>query len=163
MENGYYDRAVRYLLISAKMGCDSVDMVKTMFMEGIASKEQYSEALKGYQDAVEEMKSHDRDEVKRLGYGYSPIRSGEEQKVRFCTLGRTATMSNEAADSVDLAARNLDERLLTSSGHERPKGDACAICNLYIGLPLATHIITYYHGNGAKEDNPCKGHSHLQQ
>ena len=81
MENGYYDRAVRYLLISAKMGCDSVDMVKTMFMEGIASKEQYSEALKGYQDAVEEMKSHDRDEVKRLGY--SPIRSGEEQKDRF--------------------------------------------------------------------------------
>ena len=39
-----------------------------MFMEGIATKEQYAEALKGYQDAVEEMKSHDRDEAERLGY-----------------------------------------------------------------------------------------------
>ena len=37
-------------------------------MRGIATKEQYTEALKGYQDAVEETKSHDRDEAKRLGY-----------------------------------------------------------------------------------------------
>ena len=37
-----------------------------MLVAGIATKEQYSEALKGYQDAVEEMKSHDRDEAKRL-------------------------------------------------------------------------------------------------
>ena len=40
-----------------------------MFMGGVATKEQYAETLKGYQDAVEKMKSHDRDEAnKRLGY-----------------------------------------------------------------------------------------------
>jgi len=65
-----YDRAVRHFLISAKMGWkDSVEDIKKIFMGGLATKEQYTEALKGYQDAVEEMKSHDRDEAKkRLGY-----------------------------------------------------------------------------------------------
>ena len=33
-------------------------------MVRIATKEQYTEALKGYQDAAEKMKSHDRDEAK---------------------------------------------------------------------------------------------------
>ena len=63
-----YDRAVRHWLISAKMGHKgSLEIIKEMFMAGVATKEQYAEALKGYQDAVEEMKSHDRDEAKRLG------------------------------------------------------------------------------------------------
>ncbi|EJK60547.1 hypothetical protein THAOC_19077 [Thalassiosira oceanica] len=66
-EKGNYDRAARHLLISAKMGQrDSVEMIKQMFTAGLATKEQYAEALKGYQDAVEETKSHDRDEAKRL-------------------------------------------------------------------------------------------------
>ena len=66
---GNYDRAVRHFLISAKMGLkDSVETIKEMFMDGLATKEQYTDALEGYQDAVEEMKSHDRDEVRRLGY-----------------------------------------------------------------------------------------------
>ena len=36
-----------------------------MFTTGLATKEQYAEALKGYQNAVEEMKSNDRDQAKR--------------------------------------------------------------------------------------------------
>ena len=68
-DKGNYDRAVRHLLISARMGHKgSVEMIKMLFMGGVATKEQYAQALKGYQDAVEEMKSHDRDEAKRLGY-----------------------------------------------------------------------------------------------
>ncbi|EJK48939.1 hypothetical protein THAOC_32222 [Thalassiosira oceanica] len=66
---GNYDRALRHYLVSAKMGYEeSVEMIKMMFMDGIATKEHYAEALRGHQDAVEEMKSHDRDEAKRLGY-----------------------------------------------------------------------------------------------
>ena len=66
---GNHNRGVRHLMISAKMGHkDSLEMVKKVFMGGLASKEQYAEAQRGYQDAVEEMKSHDRDEAKRLGY-----------------------------------------------------------------------------------------------
>ena len=59
---------MRHLLISVKSGDkDSVENNKMTFMGGDAAKEQYAQALKGYQDAVEEMKSHDRDEAKRLG------------------------------------------------------------------------------------------------
>ena len=59
-----YDRAVRHFLISAKMGHkDSLDAIKEMFAEGLATKAQYAEGLKGYQDAVEEMKSPERDEA----------------------------------------------------------------------------------------------------
>ena len=69
-EKRNYDRAFRHWVISAKMGHqESVENIKRMFMGGVATKEQYTETLKGYQDAVEKMKSHDRDEAnKRLGY-----------------------------------------------------------------------------------------------
>ncbi|EJK64110.1 hypothetical protein THAOC_15187 [Thalassiosira oceanica] len=64
-EKGNHHRAVRHFMISAKMGHEnSVENVKRAFMGGFATKEQYAEALKGYQEAVEEMKSHDRDEAK---------------------------------------------------------------------------------------------------
>jgi len=43
---------------------DSLESIKNMFGVGVATKEQYAEALKGYQDAVEETKSHDRDKAK---------------------------------------------------------------------------------------------------
>ena len=65
---GSHDRAVRHYMISAKMGHKgSLEAIKEMFVRGLATKEQYAEALKGYQNAVEETKSHDRDEAKRLG------------------------------------------------------------------------------------------------
>ncbi|EJK77726.1 hypothetical protein THAOC_00424 [Thalassiosira oceanica] len=64
-KKGNHDRAVRHWLISAKMGEEqSLENIKNKFMAGLATKEQYSEALKGYQGAVEEMKSHDREEAK---------------------------------------------------------------------------------------------------
>ena len=64
---GNCDLAMKHYLISAKMGCKgSLDFVKLMFMEGDATKAQYAEALKGYGDAVEETKSHQREEAKRV-------------------------------------------------------------------------------------------------
>ena len=69
-DRGNHDRAVRHFLISAKMGHKySVEKIKKMFMKGLATKEQYFEALKGYQEAVEEMKSHDRDEARKFRRG----------------------------------------------------------------------------------------------
>ncbi|EJK71456.1 hypothetical protein THAOC_07100 [Thalassiosira oceanica] len=65
VEKGNNDRALRHYLISAKMGeRGSVETIKEAFMAGAATKEQYAEALKGYQDATQETKSHDRDEAK---------------------------------------------------------------------------------------------------
>ena len=65
INSGNYDCAVKHFLISAKMGHkNSLVTIKKHFMTGAATKEQYAEALKGYQDAVEETKSRDRDEAK---------------------------------------------------------------------------------------------------
>ena len=65
-QRGNYDRAGRHFLISAKMGYElSLDAIKSRFMAGRATRAQYAEALRGYQDAVEEMKSRDRDEAKK--------------------------------------------------------------------------------------------------
>jgi len=44
----------------------SLDSIKDMFVEGVASKEQYADALKGYQDSMEEMASSERVEVKEI-------------------------------------------------------------------------------------------------
>ncbi|EJK56624.1 hypothetical protein THAOC_23453 [Thalassiosira oceanica] len=61
---GNYCGALRHFLISANVGYNhSLEMVKKMFMTGLATKAQYAKALKGYQEAVEEAKSHDRDEA----------------------------------------------------------------------------------------------------
>ena len=55
---------MRHYIISAKMGDKvSLEIIKKFFMAGAATKEQYAEAQKGYQDAVEEMRSPDREEA----------------------------------------------------------------------------------------------------
>ena len=62
-----HELAVQHFMISAKMGDDmSLDCIKDMFMKGNATKAQYAEALRGYQQAVEEMKSPRREEAKRI-------------------------------------------------------------------------------------------------
>ena len=66
--NKNYQLAVQHFLISSKMGCEgSLNIIKNMFKEGQATKAQYAEALLGYRDALEEMKSPQREEAKRLG------------------------------------------------------------------------------------------------
>ena len=65
---GNYALAVQHYMISAKMGYErSLNSIKDMFMTGRATKAQYAEALREYQHAVEEMKSPQREEAKRLG------------------------------------------------------------------------------------------------
>ena len=65
---GNYKLAVQHWMISAKMGNEvSLNNIKDMFTGGLASKEQYAGALLGYRDAVEETKSPQREEARRLG------------------------------------------------------------------------------------------------
>ena len=67
-KNKNYELAVQHWMISAKMGYeDSLNNIKEMFKEGNATKAQYAEALLGYRDVVEEMKSPQREEAKKLG------------------------------------------------------------------------------------------------
>ncbi|EJK50550.1 hypothetical protein THAOC_30424, partial [Thalassiosira oceanica] len=65
--NGNHELAVQHLMISAKMGDeDSLNGIKDEFMKGHATKAQYAEALTGYQNALEETKSPQREEAKKI-------------------------------------------------------------------------------------------------
>ena len=44
----------------------ALDNIRRQFARGDATKEQYAEALKGYQESVDETKSPERDEAMRL-------------------------------------------------------------------------------------------------
>ena len=66
--HGNYELALQHFMIAAKMGYEeSLNYIKKMFMKGHATKAQYADALLGYQDAVEETKSPQREEAKRHG------------------------------------------------------------------------------------------------
>ncbi|EJK70006.1 hypothetical protein THAOC_08675 [Thalassiosira oceanica] len=68
-DNGNHELAVQHWMISVKMGDEkSLHAIKVMLMKGHATKAQYADALRGYADAVEEMKSHQREEATRSGY-----------------------------------------------------------------------------------------------
>ena len=65
---GNYHLSVKHYMISAKMGDKlSFEAIQELFTRGHATKEQYTEALKGYRVAVEETKSHQREEAIRRG------------------------------------------------------------------------------------------------
>ncbi|EJK72047.1 hypothetical protein THAOC_06461 [Thalassiosira oceanica] len=67
--NVNHELAVQHYMISAKMGCEnSLNAIKKRFMGGLATKAKYAEALRGYGDALEEMKSHQREEATKLGF-----------------------------------------------------------------------------------------------
>ena len=64
---GNYDLALQHYLISAKLGHEkSLKCIKFMFMNGLATKDDYAAALRGYQNAIGEMASPERDEAKRI-------------------------------------------------------------------------------------------------
>ena len=64
---GNYDLALQHWMISAKLGEESsLKNVKVLFTNGLATKADYAAALRGYQNAVEEMSSPDRAEALRL-------------------------------------------------------------------------------------------------
>ena len=62
-ENGNFERAAKHLIINANLGCnESLQWIKDLFIQGIVSKDEYAAALRGYQAAVNETKSPERDE-----------------------------------------------------------------------------------------------------
>ena len=65
-ENGQYDREVKHFIIAANLGHDiSLERVKTLYKAGFASKEDFTAALRGYQIAINAMKSPQREEAEK--------------------------------------------------------------------------------------------------
>ncbi len=61
--NGRLERAAKHWIIAANLGCDtSLKIIKDLFVDGIVSKDDYAAALRGYQSAVNETKSSEREE-----------------------------------------------------------------------------------------------------
>ena len=66
-EAGNCDIALQHWMISVKLGCkNSLSNVKGFFTNGLATKSDYAGALRGYQSAIDEMSSPERDEAKYL-------------------------------------------------------------------------------------------------
>ena len=67
IKNGRPDRAAKHFIIAANLGCDiSLQQVKGLFVQGVVSKEEHAAALRGYQAAIDAMKSAERDEAEAL-------------------------------------------------------------------------------------------------
>ena len=65
---GNFDIGMQHWKIAAQLGlADSLKVVKISFMNGDTTKADYAAALRGYQNANDEMSSTDRDEAKSLG------------------------------------------------------------------------------------------------
>ncbi|EJK72659.1 hypothetical protein THAOC_05789 [Thalassiosira oceanica] len=89
-----HELAVQHLMLSAKMGdADSLNSIKKMFMEGHATKAQYAEALKGYQTALEETKSPQREEAKAFLNGNSQESPGTDPLELNCPMWRRLYIS----------------------------------------------------------------------
>jgi TPR repeat protein len=60
--NGYVERAKKHFIIAANLGEDeSLQFLRELHAEGNASKEDYADALRGYQAAVDATKSPERE------------------------------------------------------------------------------------------------------
>ena len=62
-----YDLLQHWMISATLRHEKSLSKVKTSFMKGLANKADYAAALRGYQNAVEEISSPDRDEANSLG------------------------------------------------------------------------------------------------
>ena len=61
---GNYHRAYKHFILSARAGCkDSLNAVKTGFMGGFVTKDEYANTLRAYQIRQDEMKSDVRDKA----------------------------------------------------------------------------------------------------
>jgi len=64
VEEGNMDRAVKHYVISARDGyADSLEMIKEIYSKGFATKEDYTKALRSYQEYLCEIKSDQRDKA----------------------------------------------------------------------------------------------------
>ena len=62
-----FERAAKHHIIAANLGYDiSLKAIKDLFVAGIVSKEEYAAALRGYQAAVNETKSAERETAEAL-------------------------------------------------------------------------------------------------
>jgi len=99
-DRGRMDRALHHWMISTKMGDeDSLNAIKKLYVDGDALKEDYGEALIGYRDAMDAMKSEPRRKALEL----------HEQ--RYSSKGKAEREKAEAVARAEQAAAKLLQEL----------------------------------------------------
>jgi len=64
LKDGNINRAIKHHLIASAFGCsNSLDSIRGLFKEGFATKDDYMNALKGYQEYLGDIKSDQRDDA----------------------------------------------------------------------------------------------------
>jgi hypothetical protein len=62
--NDRFEKSAKHFIIAANLGDEkSLQEVKALFIQGVVSKDEYASALRGYQAAVNETKSAEREEA----------------------------------------------------------------------------------------------------
>ncbi len=62
VNNGMFERAKKHFIIAANLGLyESLECIRTLYADGHASKEEYANALRACQAAVDETKSEERE------------------------------------------------------------------------------------------------------
>jgi len=76
-EDGNEQRAYKHMILAARAGVErSLNFVKQGFMEGIVTKEEYTNTLRAYQKRQNEMKSDERDKAEALYRRYEALTGG---------------------------------------------------------------------------------------
>jgi len=99
VEAGNIQRGMKHFIISAMAGHDmSLDMIKKGYTTGDVTKEDFARALRAHKEAVDEMKSAERDKVTVSGKHREKWKvRNADQKLQFRGALRQAT----AVDAVD--------------------------------------------------------------
>ena len=79
MKNGRSDRGVKHYIIAAKLGDDnSLDVLKEIYKAGLVSKDDFTEALRGYQSAIKATKSPQREAAYEFTKRAESLEKGNE-------------------------------------------------------------------------------------
>ena len=71
---GNFDRALRHYMIAVRSGCnDSMNLVRLMYSNGAATKDDYTKALRAYQAYLDEIRSDQRDKAATADEDYKYI------------------------------------------------------------------------------------------
>ncbi len=86
--NGRFERAVKHLIIAANLGYDSLKLLRELYANGHARKEDYAAALRAYQAAVGAMKSAERDEAEAFHKVEAAAARGHVSKEEYDAIFR---------------------------------------------------------------------------
>ena len=138
---GSVERGLKHFIIASKMGSEkTLSVIRNLLAGGLATREQYKEALIGYQEAVEAMRSPSRDEAKKM------LANGEWARLKITVEDFEVNhlkLTSELPDDIDVAeVSRLEKEELFTSGLVRYSGE-CPLCLIKLP-PVEKHSVVIW-------------------